>query len=114
MVSKAGRVEGNGGRELHTPVSRLLVLLLRGDRYERRRISKITANSARLMVASSLFKYGGTLPLSAVHPIAREGNVIPDLTWSEEPPGPRSSAVTMYDPDAPTTVSFAHWVLFDI
>jgi hypothetical protein len=38
-------VEGNGGRELHTPVSRLLVLLLGGDRYERRRISN---NNCRL------------------------------------------------------------------
>jgi Raf kinase inhibitor-like YbhB/YbcL family protein len=42
------------------------------------------------------------------------GNVSPSLTWKNPPPGTKSFAVTVYDPDAPTGSGWWHWVMFNI
>ena len=67
-----------------------------------------------LTVTSSAFEHGKTLPMSAVHSMAGGENTSPDLQWSGVPEGTQSIAVTCYDPDAPTSVGFVHWVLFNI
>lgn len=67
-----------------------------------------------ISVTSELFSQDGTLPMSAAHAFAGGGNVSPDLRWSGVPAEAKSLAVTVYDPDAPTTVGFVHWVLFDL
>ena len=74
------------------------------------------AMETKLTVTSSVFRDGQTIPESAVFDgFGCTGkNQSPDLAWSGVPPGTKSFAVTMYDPDAPTTVGFVHWVLFDI
>src|ERR1700736_405867 len=36
------------------------------------------------------------------------GNLSPALSWSGAPPGTRSFAVSMYDPDAPTGSGWGH------
>jgi Raf kinase inhibitor-like YbhB/YbcL family protein len=41
-------------------------------------------------------------------------NVSPALTWSGAPPGTRSFALTVYDPDAPTGSGWWHWIVFDL
>lgn len=41
-------------------------------------------------------------------------NVSPQLAWDDVPPGTKSFAVIMHDPDAPTSGGFYHWVMFNI
>ena len=41
-------------------------------------------------------------------------DVSPHLAWSGAPEGTRSYAITVYDPDAPTTSGFWHWAAFNI
>jgi Raf kinase inhibitor-like YbhB/YbcL family protein len=68
----------------------------------------------KLKVTSQLFGDGETIPTSAAHSMVGGENISPDLAWSEGPAGTMSYAVTCWDPDAPTTVGFSHWVVFDI
>jgi Raf kinase inhibitor-like YbhB/YbcL family protein len=65
-------------------------------------------------VTSSLFRDGDTMPMSMVHQWAGGQNTSPDLSWTGAPAGAVSYALSMYDPDAPTTVGFVHWLLFNI
>ncbi|HZR12224.1 MAG TPA: YbhB/YbcL family Raf kinase inhibitor-like protein [Acidimicrobiia bacterium] len=67
-----------------------------------------------LKVTSTLFDDGATIPKSAAHTYAGGDNVSPDLSWTGVPDGTQSLAVTCYDPDAPTTVGFVHWILFNL
>ena len=69
---------------------------------------------ATLEVRSNLFEDGETIPKSAAHSMVGGDNQSPDLTWSDGPEGTKCYAVTCYDPDAPTTVGFSHWVLFNL
>lgn len=41
-------------------------------------------------------------------------NVSPEITWKDAPPGTKSFAVTLYDPDAPTGSGWWHWLIFNI
>ena len=44
-------------------------------------------------------------------------NISPTLKWKDVPPGTRSFALTVYDPDAPTAPTGSgwwHWVVFNI
>lgn len=72
------------------------------------------ANPTSLRVSSQQFSEGQTLPASAAHAWAGGPNVSPDLSWDAPPAGTKSLAITCYDPDAPTTVGFSHWVLFNL
>jgi Raf kinase inhibitor-like YbhB/YbcL family protein len=67
-----------------------------------------------LRVTSNLFADGEHIPKSAAHPMAGGQNISPDLHWDAVTEGTASVAVTTYDPDAPTTVGFVHWVLFNL
>jgi Raf kinase inhibitor-like YbhB/YbcL family protein len=71
---------------------------------------------ATLNVTSSTFRDGQTIPQRAVFDQfgCTGQNESPDIIWSAGPSGTKSYAVTIYDPDAPTTVGFVHWIVFDI
>ncbi len=74
----------------------------------------MATSPAPLKVDSQVVQEGKPIPASAVHDSAGGQNISPDLSWGALPTGTRSLAVTCYDPDAPTTVGFTHWVLFNL
>ncbi len=41
-------------------------------------------------------------------------NVSPALEWKNPPPGTKSFAIQVYDPDAPTGSGFWHWAVYNI
>ncbi|MFN9790453.1 MAG: YbhB/YbcL family Raf kinase inhibitor-like protein [Holosporales bacterium] len=42
------------------------------------------------------------------------GNISPQLSWSNPPAATKSFAITVYDPDAPTSVGWWHWLVYNI
>jgi Raf kinase inhibitor-like YbhB/YbcL family protein len=74
----------------------------------------VAAKAGPLEVTSETFKEGELIPASAAHGAVGGFNRSPQLSWSSGPPGTKSYAITCWDPDAPTTVGFSHWVRFDI
>ncbi len=65
---------------------------------------------ASISVTSDQFEDGGKIPRRAAHSMAGGENQSPQLAWDGVPTGTQSIAVTCWDPDAPTTVGFSHWV----
>lgn len=72
------------------------------------------ACAAGLTVTSPDFKNGGTMPPQLVCERDKGGNHSPALSWSGEPAGTQSFAITMFDPDAPTGSGWWHWTAFNI
>jgi Raf kinase inhibitor-like YbhB/YbcL family protein len=70
-----------------------------------------TSRAARLLVSSSSFKPGATIP--SKHS-ADGGNVSPALQWSGAPDAAKEFVLIVEDPDAPTPAPFVHWVAFGI
>ncbi|HEX7370689.1 MAG TPA: YbhB/YbcL family Raf kinase inhibitor-like protein [Rhodanobacteraceae bacterium] len=65
-----------------------------------------------LTLTSRTLTAGGHMPLANVYTQCGGGNQSPELQWHGVPPGTKSFAVTMYDPDAQG--GFWHWIAFDI
>lgn len=73
------------------------------------------AHAAPFSLRSPAFGDGGTIP--AVYTCDGQ-DVSPPLRWDEPPPGTRSLALIMDDPDAPNPaapkMTWVHWVLYDL
>lgn len=67
-----------------------------------------------LAVESRDVNGGQPLAQPYVHPSQGGENRSPHLSWEGWPIGTRSFAVTCYDPDAPTTSGFWHWLLLGL
>jgi Raf kinase inhibitor-like YbhB/YbcL family protein len=69
-----------------------------------------------MLLISPAFSPGGEIPIQNTH----EGvDASPPLAWSDIPPGTRSFALVMDDPDAPDANAakrrpWVHWVLVDL
>jgi len=70
-----------------------------------------TSNAVKFKLSSPAFQDGGPIP--AKQACKPQGNVSPELDWSEAPVNTQSFVLIMDDPDAPGG-TFTHWVLFDI
>ena len=66
-----------------------------------------------LIVTSGLFAEGGTIPSSAASPGVGGDNRSPELSWTAGSEGTAAYALACHDPDAPTTVGFTHWLVFN-
>lgn len=74
------------------------------------------ALAAGFTVTSPDIANGRTIPMIHVFNAGgcTGGNQSPALSWSGEPAGTQSFAVTMFDPDAPTGSGWWHWTVFNI
>ena len=69
---------------------------------------------AEFTVSSPNVKSGSPMALAQVLGTCRGQNVSPALTWSGEPAGTQSFAVTMVDTDARNGAGWWHWTMFNI
>jgi Raf kinase inhibitor-like YbhB/YbcL family protein len=77
------------------------------------------ADAAHFTLSSPAFGDDATLPLKYAGGTlcgsdSRGGNVSPPLAWSNPPPGTKSFAVLMIDPDGRRGLGSVHWVAYGI
>jgi Raf kinase inhibitor-like YbhB/YbcL family protein len=65
-----------------------------------------------LVLTTTTFAAGATVPTSMVAAPCGGSNVSPQLAWSGVPRGTRSFALILHDPDAPHPGGFYHWVAY--
>lgn len=70
--------------------------------------------AATMILSSSDFSSGGTIPTASMATDCGGKNLTPALAWSNAPTAARSFALIVHDPDAPVPGGFYHWVVYDI
>jgi Raf kinase inhibitor-like YbhB/YbcL family protein len=72
------------------------------------------ALAAEFMLASTEVKSGSPMGQAQVFTACKGQNISPALSWSGEPTGTQSFAVTIYDADARAGGGWWHWTVFNI
>jgi Raf kinase inhibitor-like YbhB/YbcL family protein len=75
-----------------------------------------TMAAGTFSLSSPAFHNGGTIGATSEFNgmTCKGGNVSPALRWSNAPAATKSFALTVWDPDAPVTGGWWHWVLINI
>jgi len=70
----------------------------------------------KISLTSTAFRNGGRISQKYVYSgFGCTGkNASPEIRWGHLPPGTKSLALTIFDPDAPTGSGWWHWVVYDI
>jgi Raf kinase inhibitor-like YbhB/YbcL family protein len=74
----------------------------------------VPALGAEFMLNSREVKSGSPMSIAQAFTDCNGENISPALSWSGEPAGTQSFAVTMYDPDARAGSGWWHWMVFNI
>jgi Raf kinase inhibitor-like YbhB/YbcL family protein len=74
----------------------------------------LAAASAVMQLHSGDFTDGGAMSSQLMAPGCGGANRSPSLDWTGAPPGTKSFALIVRDPDAPVAGGFYHWVLYDL
>jgi Raf kinase inhibitor-like YbhB/YbcL family protein len=72
------------------------------------------APAAEFILASTDVKSGSPMHVAQIYTACNGQNISPALSWSGEPAGTQSFAVTMFDPDARAGRGWWHWTVFNI
>lgn len=74
------------------------------------------SGEASFSISSKTFENGKTLPKTMEYKgFGCDGsNISPELTWKNAPKGTKSFAITIHDPDAPTTSGWWHWLVYNL
>ena len=67
-----------------------------------------------LVLLSSTFVNGSTVPRAMVAVPCGGSNASPELHWSGVPAGTQSLAIITHDPDAPHPGGYYHWVAYNL
>lgn len=74
-----------------------------------------SARAADFLLSSPDLTDGGRIKPEQLDGVGCNGaNVSPALAWSGAPPGTKSFAVTLFDPDAEIGKGWWHWIIYDI
>ena len=72
------------------------------------------ALAAEFVLSSTEVKSGSPMALAQAWTACKGQNISPALSWSGEPSGTQSFALTMYDPDARGGSGWWHWTVFNV
>jgi len=71
------------------------------------------SGEAAMIVTSTSYPQGGTIPQRYVMPSIGGENISPEFSWKDYPEGTRSFALIMYDPH-PIARDWVHWAVINI
>ena len=72
------------------------------------------ALAAEFKLSSTQVKSGSPIALAQAYTECKGQNISPALSWSGEPAGTQSFAVTIFDADARAGAGWWHWTVFNI